>query len=351
VGAWLIAAGVIVLLFVAYQLWGTGIRAAQAQNRLEDQFAERLALAGVTTTTPPSTTVPASISADTTTTSSAPVTTTTVAEPVVLPPTQEGDALARIEIPKIGLDDIVVAGVKVEDLRKGPGHFPDTPLPGEIGNVGIAGHRTTWGAPFQQVDELEQGDEIVLTNLLGMRFVYRVTETLIVKPSDVWVVDPTTDAQLTLTSCHPEYSARERIVIKAVLDETVTPALGTTTIGSYLTTPETLQPDSQDPGVTVAPETTLPGAPETTAPAAGSTTTAVPAVPQTELLTAGWFSDRAAFGPAAFWVAICSAIAFVAWRLGRAWRRWPAYLVALPIFAVALFLCFEQINRLLPQNI
>ena len=84
--------------------------------------------------------------------------------------------MAKIEIPRIGVDWIVVEGVDVADLRKGPGHYPGTALPGVRGNVAIAGHRTTYGAPFQDINELDPGDEIILTTVTG-RYVYRVTGT------------------------------------------------------------------------------------------------------------------------------------------------------------------------------
>ena len=112
--------------------------------------------------------------------------------------------IARIEIPAIGVNDIVVAGVSPNDLKKGPGHYPDTPLPGQLGNAAIAGHRTTYGQPFFDVDKLVVGDEIVVTTLNG-RYTYRVTGQEIVSPSDYQVVatiDPSR-ATLTLTSCHP----------------------------------------------------------------------------------------------------------------------------------------------------
>ena len=138
------------------------------------------------------------------------------------PNVKEGDPLARIEIPKIGVDKIVVAGVELSDLRKGPGHYPNTALPGQIGNAAIAGHRTTYGAPFFRVDELAVGDEIIVTTVQGT-FRYLVTETKIVKPTDFSVLDPTPDATLTLTSCNPRYSSRQRIVVKAKLDTTKSP--------------------------------------------------------------------------------------------------------------------------------
>ena len=102
--------------------------------------------------------------------------TTTAAPSTAPPPPAEGNGLARLEIPKIGVDKIVVEGVGVEDLRKGPGHYPGTALPGVVGNVAIAGHRTTYGAPFGDIDKLKPGDEIILTTVTG-RYVYNVTGT------------------------------------------------------------------------------------------------------------------------------------------------------------------------------
>ncbi|MFM8971210.1 MAG: class E sortase, partial [Actinomycetota bacterium] len=99
---------------------------------------------------------------------------------------------------------------------KGPGHYPGTPFPGSRGNAAIAGHRTTYGAPFHNVDKLKPGDRIIIETFAG-RFVYQVTRQLIVQPTDTYVVANTPDAQLTLTSCHPKYSAAQRIVIKAKL--------------------------------------------------------------------------------------------------------------------------------------
>ncbi len=155
IGRTLIGAGLLLLAFVAYQLWGTGLQTARAQERLEREFAEQLAAA---TTVPPPTTRPPTPAPPVAPTTAPP---TTVAVPLEI---REGDAIARLEIPRIGVDDIVVAGVQVADLRKGPGHYPDTPLPGQQGNAAIAGHRTTYGAPFFRVDELEPGDEIAVTD-------------------------------------------------------------------------------------------------------------------------------------------------------------------------------------------
>ena len=101
-----------------------------------------------------------------------------------MPPPPEGDAIGLIRIPKIGLDRAIVQGVTVPDLRKGPGHYPDSPMPGQLGNAAIAGHRTTYGAPFNRLDELVAGDEITIVTLAGT-FHYPVTEQLVVSPRDV----------------------------------------------------------------------------------------------------------------------------------------------------------------------
>ncbi|HEX5366807.1 MAG TPA: sortase, partial [Acidimicrobiales bacterium] len=174
-------AGVLVLLFVAYQLWGTGIREAQAQDRLEDELAQRLGedqatvgedggdgtgagspggehrtegeSTGGEDGTDPSDGSPTGSSPD------------LVGSPPPSP--AAGDAVARLRIPRIGVDKVVVEGVQVDDLKRGPGHYPDSPLPGQPGNAAIAGHRTTYGAPFFRLNELDPGDPILVTTRQG----------------------------------------------------------------------------------------------------------------------------------------------------------------------------------------
>jgi sortase A len=124
----------------------------------------------------------------------------------------KGDAIAKIEIPKIGVSDYVVEGTDTDSLRKGPGHYPDTPLPGEPGTSAIAGHRTTYGAPFRNIDELKRGDRIVLDMPDG-RFIYRVELTKIVDDQDLSVLDRVNHQRLILSACHPLYSAAQRIVV------------------------------------------------------------------------------------------------------------------------------------------
>ena len=141
-------------------------------------------------------------------------------EPLVLQvesPPELGAAFALIRIPKIDrLEDgwNVVSGVRTADLRNGAGHMPNTALPGQPGNAVISGHRTTWGQPFHELDALDPGDRIEVETALGTH-IYAVREVMVVKPTDVWVADPREGAWLTLTTCHPKFSARQRLVIAA----------------------------------------------------------------------------------------------------------------------------------------
>ena len=137
---------------------------------------------------------------------------------------QEGDSLTRIQIPAIGVDVVVVQGIGSSALRAGAGHYPATPLPCEPGNVAIAGHRTTYGKPFANLDDLKPGDTIVLTTPVG-QCTYTVREApFIIAPTETWVVDPTPEAMLTLTTCHPRGSARQRMIVRADLQGPSTPA-------------------------------------------------------------------------------------------------------------------------------
>ena len=122
-----------------------------------------------------------------------------------------GDAIGRIEIPAIGVEDYVVEGTDLDNLRKGPGHYPKTPLPGGRGTVAIAGHRTTYGAPFRKLDELEPGERIELEMPYGT-FVYRVQRTEVVESNALWITDRKRYDRLVLSACHPLYSAAQRIV-------------------------------------------------------------------------------------------------------------------------------------------
>jgi sortase A len=126
----------------------------------------------------------------------------------------KGDAIAKLEIPAIGVSEYVVEGTDTASLRKGPGHYPETPLPGEPGTTAVAGHRTTYGAPFRNLDELERGERIVLDMPDG-RFVYRVERVKIVDDQDLSVLDPVGYKRLMLSACHPLYSAAQRVIVFA----------------------------------------------------------------------------------------------------------------------------------------
>ena len=210
IGRALVTIGLLILVFVAYELWGTGIFTARAQSRLKHQFEDKLQQLEAdnpVVTTPTTKPRPGKHH---------PTTTTTI-DPRLLVASAEGKAEGIIAIPKIGVQKVFVEGVQLSDLAEGPGHYPGTPLPGQIGNAAIAGHRTTHGAPFYNVDQLAVGDQIFIQTFAG-KYTYRVyRQPFAVKPTAYYVVDNTPDAELTLTSCNPRYSAAQRIVIKAKL--------------------------------------------------------------------------------------------------------------------------------------
>jgi sortase A len=134
-----------------------------------------------------------------------------------------GDALTRVKIPAIGVDVVVVEGTTASALRAGAGHYPTTPLPCEQGNVGIAGHRTTYGKPFANLDQLKPGDDIILETPVGS-CTYKVSVApYVVPPQQTDVVAPTAESVLTLTTCHPKGSAAKRLIILAALQDPAHP--------------------------------------------------------------------------------------------------------------------------------
>ncbi len=124
--------------------------------------------------------------------------------------------MGRIAIPKVGLDSELHEGIRLTTLDRGPGHWPGTALPGQIGNVVVAGHRTSHGAEFRHLDALAPGDEVVFTTADGT-FTYHVTGTQIVTPDSLWIVDPTDTPTATLFACHPLGSTAKRIVVNLAL--------------------------------------------------------------------------------------------------------------------------------------
>ncbi len=197
---WIRNLGLVIGLFVAWQLWGTAIAQHHEQHQLQSAFeasVQKHHHAATTSTGPPL--IPAS-------------------QIVPVPP--EGSPVAKLQIPAIGLDEIVVSGTAESDLAEGPGHYVGTAAPGQAGNVAIAGHRTTNGAPFNRLGQLAIGDKIFLTTLAGERLTYVVSQTPPpVPPSDVTVLDDFSDNRITLTTCNPEYSSTQRLVVVGELQQ------------------------------------------------------------------------------------------------------------------------------------
>ncbi|MGA2306299.1 MAG: class E sortase [Acidimicrobiales bacterium] len=197
---WIRNLGLVIGLFVAWQLWGTGIAQHHEQHQLQSAFEASVQKHHHTDAT---STGPALIPAS---------------QVVPVPP--EGSPVAKLQIPAIGLDEIVVSGTAESDLAEGPGHYVGTAAPGQAGNVAIAGHRTTNGAPFNRLGQLAIGDKIFLTTLAGERLTYVVSQTPPpVPPSDVTVLDDFSDNRITLTTCNPEYSSTQRLVVVGELQQ------------------------------------------------------------------------------------------------------------------------------------
>ena len=201
-GELLITLGVLLLLFAAWQLWWTDVVADRAQAQivqtLEDDFAHGgAAPVGANG-------IPAAIGTD--------------------------GAFAVVRIPRFGADYArpVIEGTERPVLALGVGHYVGTAGPGQVGNFAVAGHRTTYGRPFHDVDRLVDGDRVVVETA-GDVYVYEVTSSEIVRPSDIGVIGPVpgepggtpTEALLTMTSCHPKYSATERFVVHGRLVESI----------------------------------------------------------------------------------------------------------------------------------
>ena len=267
-GRTMIVAGLLLLSFVAYQLWGTGIVEGRSQTAIAKQFVK----------------------------------------PQPIQP-QLGGLVGRITIPSIGVSKYVVAGVRLKDLERGPGLFPGSPMPGQKGNVAIAGHRTTFGAPFSRIDELRGNERIVLESKDGT-FTYIVNgEPKIVLATDTAVAKTTNpdSATVTLVSCYPKWTSTKRIVVVATLDSTVLP---------------------------------LPATPLVTSE------------PIDQQSIAGWFHDPTAWPTVLFFGLALIVIRIVAGLMTRRGRRKIfVYPIAFGIFMPTLFLFFGGLARLLPANL
>jgi sortase A len=177
------------------------------------------------TTVAPTTAVPTStlsldtlLSPDTTdiaTTVSSPGTDETLPKPEEPPPpdlTVPRKQIGSIAIPDIQIDEPMFEGVSLPTLNKGPGHWPGSALPGQLGNVVIAGHRVSHNHPFRDIDKLKPGNQVIFT-VNGGRYVYLVRETKIVSPDALWIVEQTPTKTATLFACHPKGSTKKRIVV------------------------------------------------------------------------------------------------------------------------------------------
>lgn len=208
VGWALIWGGVFILGYVAWQLFGTDLLNAGVQADAAEQ------LQVVIEKSDP---VPEQVDSEEVlaTVEDIPPDLPPVVDHVAEDPVPVGESFAFLKIPKLGIDDLVVyEGVDKETLKKGPGHMPNTALPGQPGNAVISGHRTTYGRPFFDFDQLEPGDVVDVVTAAGTHS-YEVREILIVQPTDVWVTDSRPGGWLTLTTCNPKYSARERLIVVA----------------------------------------------------------------------------------------------------------------------------------------
>lgn len=193
----LVGMGAMLLLYLVYSLLFTGVQTRQAQARILEEWELEIADGDA-------------------------------GEPE---PVDPGEALAVLQFARPGWPDppvqdgplFVVEGTGVEDLKKGPGHYPQTAMPGQPGNFAVAGHRTTYGNPFFDLDDLRPGDEVYVTDRQGIRWVYSVIRQEVVAPSaaDVLTPDPLGLGRpvLTLTTCHPRFSNAQRLVVYAELKE------------------------------------------------------------------------------------------------------------------------------------
>jgi len=300
IGAAMFGLGLLMVAFVAYQLWGTALYTDHAQGRLKSELSSELhrrlpttamdLTNGHHTGLPPLALTPA---------------------PSHVDPAADSP-IGLLSIPKIGLLDAIVEGVGESQLAQGPGHYPGTPLPGEAGNAAIAGHRTTYAHPFYNLNELAPGDPIYILTSQGF-FRYVVSETEVVAPTDVAVLDPVAHkSTLTLTTCNPRYSASTRMVVVADFDGK--------SQGSVPTTP----PDS------VARGAQLQNLPGDSLSGSGNS----------------WW-------PAVLWGALTIAIGMAAvllWRVSPRLLRWGIVLVSAVAIVASLLVCFEQISLALPPG-
>lgn len=375
IGRTLIGAGLLVMAFAIFQLWGTGLQEERAQGNLDGEFNAQLALVAELQAksqgsgnafVPDGEAEPdrSDLSPDEPDLAAGPTGQSLDQidqdqidrAPVLAPELAEalrpnaGDAMGRITIPKIDLTKALVQGVRRSDLRDAPGHYPDTVFPGQAGNSAIAGHRTTYGAPFGDLDLLEPGDQIVVETLQG-KFFYEVLPQVdpstgdeigyqIVSPYDVEVLEDKGDNRLTLTACHPKYSARERIVVAAKLVSEPAEALPELAPVQRPSDDDIDDPDYDPSTVEFSPTQADQGFEDGDETANGELTE------EDFQASLGWQKDE--LPQVLLWALATFLVGVAGYVLGRKWKRIPAYAATTLPFLAMLWVCFEHLDRLLP---
>jgi len=311
----LVGTGLLLLSFVAYQLWGTALYEHHAQDQLRHELAGKLHTPTTIPTTP--TTAP---NADTT---SSPLVTTRVAPTTTDP--KVGTPIGLLSIPAMGMQNTaIVEGTDENQLQQGPGHYLGTSLPGQAGNAAIAGHRTTYGAPFYDLNVLAAGDQVYIQTSQGF-FDYQVVTSHVVQPTNTSVLAQSSIPELTLTTCNPRYSSTTRLVVVATLKTSVTEASFPTASTSPTSTP-------------AAPST-----PQTTVPVlAGGNEGGL-----------GGVSTPGQVGQSVLWGAltlVAGVLGAVGWRRGQRPWSWVVLAMGTPITVGALLVCFQHISLSLPQT-
>lgn len=328
-GRTLVTVGLLILFFVGYQLWGTGWFTARDQSRLKSDFRAALDARAAGATTKPSSTTTGSGPRSTTTTPTRPVEDSEIAR--ILAGVKEGDPIGLMNLP--WGQYAIVEGTSRDDLKKGPGHYLNTPYPGQYGNAAIAGHRTTYLHPFLDLDTLKVGQTITIQMLWGT-YTYRVmTPPTAVRPSDTYVAAtanrtrpgtnqpdsrPISEAWLTLTTCNPKYSARERLIVQAQLVTAKSPKPV-----KYVPRPQ----PRLDPS--------------------GGGRVAASARGDRGLALGGDMSARV---PAVFYGLFVAFVGALWWWVYRHWRHPSTWLAGLVVFAPVLIGFYVYLERLLPAG-
>ena len=257
------AIGILALLFVAYELFGTSIGEARTQTKLLSAWQTQLQT-----------------------------------NPNAVPAL--GDPVALLEIPRFPSQDVVVQGVRSTDLQKGPGHDPGSPMPGQVGNAVIMGHRTTYGGPFRDLSQLQRGDSITVFTAQG-RFQYTVLSTRVTTGTPL-IATTTELGYLTLITSDATFGGSRQVQVLAQL----------------VTQPLTPTSEIQ---------------------------MAVGAVRN------GSGADPLAYAPVLLWGELFAAVLVIAWVLYRRWSPWATHLITSPILIALMFLLFSSIDRLLPRTL